>query len=149
MPKSTTSFLFPDINIWIALTVERHVHHTRAIKWFESIGGSGRLFFCRFTQLGLLRLLTLEAVMGLQEVMAQAAAWKTYDRWLQDERIGFLDEPPEIEAAFRALTQRGQAAPKDWADSYLAAFAQSAQLTLVTFDQAFSSKARQLVLLKP
>jgi toxin-antitoxin system PIN domain toxin len=149
MPKSTTSFLFPDINVWIALTIERHAHHIRATKWFESIGGSGRLFFCRFTQLGLLRLLTLEAVMGQKEVMAQAEAWKTYDRWLQDERIGFLDEPPEIEAAFRDLTQSGQAAPKDWADSYLAAFAVAAQLTLVTFDQALSSKTRQLVLLKP
>jgi uncharacterized protein len=149
MPKSTTSFLFPDINVWIALTIERHVHHTRATKWFESIGGSGRLFFCRFTQLGLLRLLTLEAVMGQNEVLAQAEAWKTYDRWLQDERIGFLDEPPEIEAAFRCLTQSRQAAAKDWADSYLAALALAAQLTLVTFDQALSGKARQLVLLKP
>jgi uncharacterized protein len=149
MPKSTTSFLFPDINVWIALTMERHVHHVRAAAWFGSIGGSGRLFFCRFTQLGMLRLLTLEAVMGQNEVMAQAEAWKTYDRWLQDERIGFLDEPPETEAAFRGLTQSGQAAPKDWADSYLAAFALAAQLTLVTFDQAFSSKAKQLVLLKP
>jgi len=149
MPKSTTSFLFPDINVWIALTIERHVHHIRATKSFESIGGSGRLFFCRFTQLGLLRLLTLEAVMGQKEVMAQAEAWKTYDRWLQDERIGYLDEPPEIEGAFRDLTQSGQAAPKDWADSYLAAFAMAAHLTLVTFDQALSGKARQLVLLKP
>jgi uncharacterized protein len=149
MPKSTTSFLFPDINVWIALTIQRHVHHVRATKWFDSLGGSGRLFFCRFTQLGLLRLLTLEAVMGQKEVMAQAEAWKTYDRWLQDERIGFLDEPPEIEATFRGLTQSGQAAPKDWADSYLAAFALAAQLTFVTFDQAFSSKTKQLALLKP
>ena len=84
-----------------------------------------------------------------QEVKVQAEAWKTYDRWLQDERIGFLDEPPEIEAPFRGLRQSSQTAPKDWADSYLAAFAISAQLTLVTFDQAFSSKARQVVLLKP
>jgi predicted nucleic acid-binding protein len=93
--------------------------------------------------------LTLEAVMGHKEVMAQTEAWKTYDRWLQDERIGFLDEPPEVEPAFRGLTQSGQAAPKDWADSYLAAFPMAAQLTLVTFDQDFSSKTRQLVLLKP
>lgn len=129
--------------------MERHVHHFRARKWFESIGGSGRLFFCRFTQMGVLRLLTLEAVMGQNQVMAQSEAWKTYDRWLQDDRIGFLEEPPEIETAFRGLTQSRQAAPKDWADSYLAAFAVAAQLTLVTFDQAFSSKAKQLVLLKP
>jgi toxin-antitoxin system PIN domain toxin len=149
MPKSTTSFLFPDINVWIALTIDRHVHHGRATKWFESIGGSRRLFFCRFTQMGLLRLLTLEAVMGQKEVMAQADAWKAYDRWLEDERVGFLDEPSEIEAAFRGLTQSVQAAPKDWADSYLAAFATAAHLTLVTFDRAFSNKARQLVLLEP
>jgi predicted nucleic acid-binding protein len=120
----------------------------RATNWFNSIGGSPRLFFCRFTQLGLLRLLTLDAVMG-PEVLSQAEAWKTYDRWGLDERIGFLEEPPEIETAFRGLTQSRQAAPKDWADSYLAAFATAAQLTVVTFDQAFSNKAKQLVLLKP
>jgi toxin-antitoxin system PIN domain toxin len=149
MQKSTTSFLFPDINVWIALTIERHVHHICATKWFESIGGSGRLFFCRFTQLGLLRLLTLEAVMGQNEVMAQAEAWKTYDRWLQDERVSFLDEPPEVEPAFRALTQSGQAAPKDWADSYLAAFAIAAQLILVTFDRGMATKVTKAVLLDP
>lgn len=87
--------------------------------------------------------------MGPKEVMTQTEAWKTYDRWLQDDRIGFLEEPAGIEAAFRAFTQSGQAAPKDWADSYLAAFAQDAQLTLVTFDRAFFSKAAQIVLLKP
>jgi predicted nucleic acid-binding protein len=42
-----------------------------------------------------------------------------------------------------------QSAPKDWADSYLAAFAVAAQLTLVTFDQSFSNRAKSLVLLKP
>jgi uncharacterized protein len=149
MQKSTKSFLFPDVNVWIALTLEEHVHHVRARVWFESISGSGRLFFCRFTQLGLLRLLTAEGVMGHDQVMGQAEAWRTYDRWLQDERIGFLEEPSEIEPAFRALTQSGQPAPKDWADCYLAAFASSAQLTFVTFDQTSAVKAKQSILLKP
>jgi len=148
MQKSTKSFLFPDINVWVALTLEEHVHHIRARSWFESISGFGRLFFCRFTQLGLLRLLTAAAVMGQDQVMGQAEAWTTYDRWLRDERISFLDEPSEIELVFRALTQSGQSAPKDWADSYLAAFATAAELTLVTFDQAFASKAKQSILLK-
>jgi len=149
MPKSTKSFLFPDINVWVALTYEGHVHHVRARSWFESIGGSGRLFFCRFTQLGLLRLLTAESVMGRDDVLTQEQAWKTCDYWLRDERIGFLSEPTEIETPFRAMTRLRQSAPKDWADSYLAAFAQSAHLTLVTFDQGFSKKARQLILLRP
>jgi len=65
MPGSTTSFLFPDINVWIALTWEGHVHHAIARRWFGTVDGGARLFFCRFTQLGLLRLLSSEAVMGV------------------------------------------------------------------------------------
>jgi toxin-antitoxin system PIN domain toxin len=131
------------------LTYEGHVHHKRARSWFASIAGSGRLFFCRITQLGLLRLLTAEIVMGQDEVMTQSQAWAAYDQWHHDERIGFLDEPPEIETQFRALTRSSRSATKDWADSYLAAFAQAAQLTMVTFDRGFSGKASPLILLKP
>lgn len=147
MPRSTTSFLFPDINIWIALTLDRHVHHARATRWFESLGGSRRLFFCRFTQLGLLRLLTAEAVMGPGGAVAQTEAWRIYDRWLQDERVSFLTEPPEMDPAFRTLTQSAQAAPKDWADSYLVAFARTAQLILVTMDRGIAAKTSQVVFL--
>jgi toxin-antitoxin system PIN domain toxin len=135
--------------VWVALTYEGHVHHKIARSWFVSVAGSGRLFFCRITQLGLLRLLTAEIVMGQDEVMTQLEAWGAYDQWLQDERISFLDEPPEMETPFRALTRSRRSAPKDWADSYLAAFAQAAQLTLVTFDQGFSRKAAPLILLQP
>jgi toxin-antitoxin system PIN domain toxin len=141
-------FLFPDINVWVALTYEGHIHHASARTWFTSVGTSGRLFFCRFTQLGLLRLLTAEAVMGRDEVMTQEGAWGAYDRWLQDPRVAFLEEPAGIEDPFRAMTRSRHSAPKHWADSYLAAFAMASQLTLVTFDQAFQSKTKQLLLLK-
>ena len=146
MPRSTTSFLFPDINVWVALTYERHVHHVTARDWFEALDQDSRLSFCRFTQLGLLRLLTSEAVMG-DEVMNQQEAWGAYDRWLRDERVAFMDEPSGLEGRFRTLTRLRQAATKDWADSYLAAFAGEAQLTLVTFDRALRTKAKPLVLL--
>ena len=102
------------------------------------------LVFCRLTQLGLLRLLTTEAVMG-DEVMTQPQAWAAYDRWHQDPRVNVVDEPAEIEARFRALTRLRQPATKDWADSYLAAFATAGELTLVTFDRGL--RARSLVVL--
>ena len=54
MPGFTTSFLFPDINVWVALTHGRHVHHDVASDWFESDDADVRFCFCRFTQLGLL-----------------------------------------------------------------------------------------------
>lgn len=147
MPRSTRSFLFPDINVWVALTYEGHTHHVAARNWFNAIQPDARLFFCRFTQLGLLRLLSAEAVMG-GEAMNQAEAWNAYDRWLEDGRVTILDEPAELEPIFRGMSQLQRPSPKDWADSYLAAFATSAHLALVTFDQALHGKARKSLLLK-
>ena len=79
MPGSTTS-LFPDINVWVALTYEGHAHHRTAASWFATLKPDMSLVFCRLTQLGLLRLLTTDAVMG-DEVMTQPQAWAAYDRW--------------------------------------------------------------------
>jgi toxin-antitoxin system PIN domain toxin len=147
MRESSTLFLFPDINVWVALTYDRHIHHRSARTWFEALPSSTRLFFCRITQLGLLRLLSAAAVMGPDRAMSQQDAWSTYDRWLEDERIDFLDEPNGLDAQFRALTQSPHASPKEWADSYLAAFALASRLTVVTFDRAFQKKARGALLL--
>ena len=76
-------------------------------------------------------------------------AWGAYDRWLQDERLDFMDEPSGLERGFRTITRLRHPAPKDWAGSYLAAFAAAAHLTLVTFDRAFHPKAKPLILLTP
>ena len=146
MPRSSTSFLFPDVNVWIALTSERHIHHGIAARWFASLGQDSRLCFCRITQLSLLRLLTTQAVMG-QEVMTQPEAWQIYDLWLDDPRVAFLDEPAGLEPAFRSHSRRRTPAPKEWADSYLLAFAAVSGLRLVTFDQAIRDKGRGVIVL--
>lgn len=44
------------------------VHHMIARDWFCTVDQDSRFFFCRFTQLGLLRLLTAEAVMAMAAV---------------------------------------------------------------------------------
>jgi hypothetical protein len=66
------------VNVWVALTYEGHDHHEVARKWFEALDLDDRVCFCRFTQISLLRLLTTPAVMGIDETMTQAEAWKTY-----------------------------------------------------------------------
>jgi len=147
MSASSKSFLFPDINVWVALTYERHVHHVSAREWFARLAPTARLFFCRITQLGLLRLLTSAVVMGPDAAKSQQEAWKAYDRWLGDHRVEFLEEPGGLEAALRALTRSSQVSPKDWADSYLLAFALAADLRLVTFDQALHSRSKDVLLL--
>ena len=146
MPGSTTSFLFPDINVWVALTHAGHQHHQVAGDWFKSLEPDVRFHFCRLTQLGFLRLVTAEAVMG-DDVMKQTEAWAAYDRWLADDRVWFLEEPPAIDRRFRALTRLKTASSKAWADAYLVAFADTSQLTIVTFDRAFRGKTERLIVL--
>jgi uncharacterized protein len=148
MPRFTKSFLFPDINVWVAVTYDRHVHHGPARKWFLSLDGSSQVFFCRFTQLGLLRLLTTEAVMGPDRVLSQQDAWEVYDRWTEDPRISLIGESPSLEPEFRSLSRLNRPAPKDWADSYLLAFANSSELTLVTFDRGFLHRYQHVIVLR-
>jgi toxin-antitoxin system PIN domain toxin len=134
------SSLFPDVNVWLALTHDRHVHHPLAAQWLE--GKTEPVYFCRFTQLGLLRLLTNEQVMGA-DVLTQRKAWQVYRRWYEDDRVGFQDEPDSarLETSFEELSTRSRSSTKLWADAYLGAFARTAGFTLVTFDQALRTMA--------
>jgi uncharacterized protein len=148
MPRYSSSFLFPDTNVWLALSYQRHIHHSVATKWFTNLPDSVRICFCRFTQIGLLRLLTTDAVMGKDGCLTQVQAWDVYDRWLEDDRIMLAEEPADLDGAFRNLSRQVRPAPKDWADSYLAAFASVAGSTLVTLDSAISARAENTLLLR-
>ena len=47
--------LLPDINVWLALTFDSHVHHRIAKNWFDGLTDEV-CYFCRLTQQGFLRL---------------------------------------------------------------------------------------------
>ena len=74
-------------------------------------------------------------------------AWEAYDEWLQHGQAIFVEEPSSIDHTFRRLTRSELAAPKDWADSYLSAFAQTSGFQLVTFDQELGQKTNGAILL--
>jgi predicted nucleic acid-binding protein len=98
------TLFFPDINVWLALTDVEHAHNAVASQWLEQLPGGSTLIFSRFTQLGLLRLLTNTAAMG-DEALTLRQAWGVYDRWLQDPRVEFYPEPRNIDSAFRDVTE--------------------------------------------
>jgi uncharacterized protein len=148
MTRYSKSFLFPDLNVWIALTYTGHAHYSCARRWLAAVPEEAHLYFCRFTQIGFLRLLTTPAIMG-GEVQSQVGAWKLYDHWLQEGSASYLEEPASVEPTFRSFSHSRNVAPKDWADSYLAAFATASDLRLVTFDQGFQGKVKQLLVLRP
>jgi len=132
---------FPDVNVWIALAYEGHQHHDSATAWLVGLN-EATVYFCRFTQLGLVRLLTHPSVMG-EDLRNQAEAWQAYDAFLQDERVSFQTEvePQQIESALRTLTSSRRSFPQQWPDAYLAAFARVAGFTLVTFDRGLRRMA--------
>jgi hypothetical protein len=140
------SLVFPDINVWLALSSSVHVHHTKAKEWFDLLDDDEELIFCRLTQLGLLRLLTTASVMGA-EVRTQRQAWAIYDFFVRDGGARLMQEPRTLEESFRKLSRLVSASPKDWADSYLAAFASETGARLITFDKVLGGRVEGSVVL--
>jgi hypothetical protein len=126
----------PDVNVWVALIVAEHVDHRAAADWY---GGPDwdTLVFSRVTQMGFLRLLTNQHVMGRRVVDAEGA-WNLLDRIQQNRNILFAREPAGIEALWRSFKTNRTTGHNFWTDAYLAAFAESAGFTLVTFDRGFA-----------
>ena len=139
------SLSFPDVNVWFAVLLEDHVHHTIAGAWWNA-DESGNIIFSRFTQLGLLRLLTTSAAMnGRPRTMAQA--WDAYERLFEDARVAFYAEPVRLDPTFRRLSSSKKASPKVWADAYMLAFADAIDATLLTFDRGIVNRGVQCLVL--
>lgn len=136
---------FPDLNVWLALSVGSHAHSPESWRWLNSLSREAQLVFSRYTHMGLLRLLTTPAVMG-ELTQTLAAAWDTYDRWMADPRVEFHGEPRGLESVFREMTEpfRERAAAKWIGDCYLLTYAAECRATLVTFDQALVNHAHSL-----
>jgi|SRR5580700_2181436 toxin-antitoxin system PIN domain toxin len=136
---------FLDANVWLALLWGRHVHSERAKGWFDK-SDDEQFFFCRFTQMTVLRLLTTESIMG-KDVRNMSQAWELWDKIWADPRIAFLPEPEGLEAELRVQTRMSSRSPKMWADAYPISFAIVAGLRLVTFDRAIQSRRADILIL--
>ena len=141
-----TSLIFPDINVWIALSFRSHNHHASSWAWYRSLRGQEELAFCRMTQLGFLRLATNVSV-ARRETVNQVGAWTAYDHWTGAGGAVYLEEPLGFETEFRFYASRATPSPKEWGDSYLLAFATAASLPLVTFDKGLSQRYARSILL--
>lgn len=135
---------FPDVNMWIALSVLSHPHNELAWEWKTLLQSEDRVIFSRYTQLGLLRLLTNNAVMR-DQTLTIGKAWTVYDRWLEDPNVEFCPEPLQTEESFRHATDPFASKPASkWVgDCWLLAFAQATHSRLVTFDQALCEFAHR------
>lgn len=125
----------PDVNFWLALAWEKHDGHRGARTWWEAARNE-RIYFCRVTQMALLRLLTNHSVMK-SAPKSQAEAWRIYDDLRGSPRVEWVAEPGGFEAKWRQLSSRPSASSGRWTDDYLAGVAILLNLRLVTFDAGF------------
>jgi uncharacterized protein len=139
-------FLLPDVNVWTAINLGLHSHHSVAIAWFNALDEQTSLIFCRQTQMGFFRLLTSETICG-DETLTMRQCWKLYEEWIASGSAELWTEPHGLEVAFARNTLRDQRSPKLWNDAYLAAFAETTGLPLVTFDKALARASKSSILL--
>lgn len=135
---------FPDLNVWTALSVAGHSHNAESWSWLNLLPVGARPIFCRYTHMGLLRLLTNPAVMG-DRTLTLRQAWNVYDRWLGDRRVEFHPESNGLDRTFRKIAAplAGQQSSKWIGDCYLLAYSNESEATLVTFDDALLEFARK------
>ena len=138
-PRTATTYDgasdLPDLNVWLALAVAEHPHHSAAQSYWHKAAAT-RIWFCRVTMLGLVRLLAQPKLMG-EAALTLRDAYGVYLRFAALPEVGHCAEPANCESHLASLL--GTPTPaRLWTDTYLAAFAASGGLRLVTFDNDFS-----------
>ena len=124
-----------DANVWVALSVEGHVHHARASRYVAD-ESSDELAFCRATELALLRLLSNTAAFG-ELALDGRAAWAAVESLLASPRVTRIDEPETLDQVLGAWGSDLDIKGRHWTDAYLAAFATASGCRLVSFDTDF------------
>jgi toxin-antitoxin system PIN domain toxin len=125
-----------DVNVLVALVSERCAQHATVRRWVEALPVAETVYISRSVQMGLLRLLCTEAVMG-EDTLLLPQAWSVYARLLASSRFALALEPLGLDPAWARFCLPFGRSPKVVADAYLAAFAVAGGYRLVTLDRAF------------
>jgi toxin-antitoxin system PIN domain toxin len=124
-----------DVNVLFPLLISRHQHRQRALEWFDSVA-VGEVALPRIVRLGLLRLLSTPQIMG-PDVLSPAPALTALQKLEDDERIALVHEPDGVDGVIGRLVAACATTPNLWTDAYLAAFAITCGLRLISFDRGF------------
>jgi uncharacterized protein len=143
-----------DTNVWLALSFARHPCHAVATAVFSVADSVQPAAFCRATQQSYLRLLTTSAIQATygSALITNEAAWAKSQELLALPQVIWLAEPAGLEAEWKRAAVLPSASPKVWMDAYLAAFAITAGMELVTADRdfkRFKPNGLKLIFLEP
>lgn len=125
-----------DSNVFLALAVEQHAHHPLSVSWFGALAETDTVLFCRATRISFLRLLTQKIAADFVP-LTNREAWAALDQLMADDATGFEAEPRDLDLVWHQLADGDASSPKLWMDAYLAAFAITGGLRMVTLDKDF------------
>jgi toxin-antitoxin system PIN domain toxin len=128
-----------DSNVWLAAAFAEHPAHAVSRRVLGSASVDEPALWCRATQQSFLRLASTPVITQAYGVpkTSNGDAWAALQTFLALPQVDVIDEPPDLGRAWNQLGAIEQAAPKRWMDAYLAAFAITAGLPLISLDQDF------------
>ena len=128
-----------DTNVWLAAVFASHPFHKLAQHVLQRATTANPAIFCRSTEQSFLRLAATPALLKVYgaQGMTHRDAWLALDALQALPQVCSRDEAPRLVAIWRTLTSSDAASPKQWMDAYLAAFAISGGLRIVTLDRDF------------
>ena len=127
----------PDVNVWIALSAPDHVHRARAEQYWKD-EAAPKLAFTTITMLGLVRVCSNAPIFS-GAPLDPVAAWSIFQGWIGYHQIVYHYEVNACRTVLDALVTTGSVSRRPWTDAYLAAYAKTAGLRLVSFDSDFRS----------
>jgi uncharacterized protein len=139
-----TACLF-DTNVWLAALFTSHPFHAIAQQALMQATPAQPVVLCRATQQSFLRLVTTPALLKAYGAkgMTNRDALVALDALQALPQVAMRDEPPGVYALWRTLATSDSALPKVWMDAYLAAFAISGGMRLLTIDRDFNNFVKQ------
>jgi uncharacterized protein len=134
-----------DTNVWLAALFTSHPFHAIAQQALMQATPAQPAVLCRTTQQSFLRLVTTPALLKAYGAkgMTNRDALVALDALQALPQVAMRDEPPGVYALWRTLATSDSASPKVWMDAYLAAFAISGGMRMLTIDRDFNNFVKQ------
>ena len=128
-----------DTNVWLAAVFTTHPLHQVAREAVQQATPAEPAVFCRATQLSLLRLTSTPTLLKAYgaEGLTNRDALVALHALQALRQVSVREEPRGTLALWHGMSALDSASPKVWMDAYLAAFAISGGLRMLTLDQDF------------
>ena len=142
-----------DVNVWLAAAFPAHPAHHNAQAVLLGATPAAPALFCRATQQSFLRLVSTPAIFSAyrSDPITNRDALHALAAFAALPQVDQIDEPSGLEPLWWRLAGLAEPAPKRWMDAYLAAFAISGSLRMISLDrdfQQFIEAGLDLVLLQ-